>query len=85
MSTSECKVSREKHWHELDQDGKIERLSEYVFRQTQQLESIRDGLKSFARHKHMPDGEIVLPLDRNGGVLGSGGNSYLHDALRRQE
>lgn len=79
----ECKPMRQKYWGECSQEEKIERLADFIYRGINQNQSLQSGLNEFARHRHMPDGEIVLKR-QNGGVLGNS-DKYNHDMLRREK
>ena len=80
MSTAK----REKYWGELSQEQKIERLASNLYNVICRGGAISDEVRQLCKHKHLPDGEIAIPL-KNLATTGSSGHNYNFDMLQRKE
>ena len=56
-----AKVSREKHWEELDDEGKIARLRQVIKNQETLITRMANYLSELVEHEHM-DGKMVKRL-----------------------
>ena len=75
MSTERCEKeicgpSREKHWSELSQEEKIERVRGVVKTQEKMLKSLQKSfywLQTFIeKHSHANDGKLLIRIDSDG-------------------
>jgi len=61
MMDKELKASREKHWDELDDLGKIERLRSVVKDQQRVIARMANYIDLLINHEHL-DGKMVQPI-----------------------
>ncbi len=60
MSDDGSKRCRQKHWSEIDEAGKIERLREELKRCMRRMEEQQSDIRDLKRHQHGGTGETVL-------------------------
>lgn len=58
-----CEAFRQKHWSELKEHERIDRLREVVKRYEQRLEIAEAFIHAFLAHKHANDGALCGPFD----------------------
>lgn len=54
---------REKHWAELDDAGKIERMRGEVKRMMKLLTAHDRGINLLGEHSHGPNGDLLIPMN----------------------
>ena len=64
--SGDMKCSRQKHWSEIDQAAKVERLRTELKRITRRCEDLSFELHRLNQHRHLPDGAPATPFPRPG-------------------
>lgn len=63
---------REKHWGELDDAGKIERMRGEVKRLMNLVNAHDRGIYMLGEHTHAPDGDLLVPMNSRRGQSEAG-------------
>ena len=67
MKTTKCEVTREKYWHELDANGRDERLRTVIRQHENTINDLKKSvnalLNEFGKHQHNDEGTVLVPSE----------------------
>ena len=63
MPVPEGLTGREKHWNELDDTQKMERMRLVVRNQKRELAELHTMIYRYSRHQHKDDGTLIIAIN----------------------